>query len=471
MERLADCLRFLTLGFALSLAIGCGTSPSRQDGLYGLSSSVQASRSAMTTPSCVRGEGHSSSSFGPLRAKVDLVDHPAIDVWICRFSADPIQRSNFEIYLKRAVRYVKPMRQLFESRGLPGELAYLPLVESGFSCDATSRSNAVGMWQFIESTGERYGLRRTEWVDDRRHLEKSTRAAADYLAFLHDMFKDWPLALAAYNAGENGVARIVSRSGIDNYWELIQTDLLPAETREYVPKFYAALKIIGEPARYGFSYNAEAYEPWFETARVPGGVSLPLLENLTGISESLLSQYNPELYKAVTPLTVPHYEIRVPRGKGSIVQAKGRHLKGNRMLGLHRHQVRKGETLYGLARKYRCSIKTLARVNAISPKEKVKTGQVLNVPRHPASMPEPSSRTPRSTSRLKASPWAGSKLSVLYASSMTASRSARYPVQEGDTLWSISQKFNISIQRLVSCNRLPGDYTILPGEYLNICND
>jgi membrane-bound lytic murein transglycosylase D len=357
------------------------------------------------------------------------------------------------------------MQKIFESRGLPKELVYLALVESGFSCTACSRSNAVGMWQFIHSTGVTYGLQKTEWIDERRDLLKSTRAAADYLSFLYETFEDWPLALAAYNAGENGLKKTMIESGITDFWELQETDYLPLETRDYVPKFFAAIKIIKEPQRYGFSFDPRNYKPWYETVAVPGGVNLSLLEDFIGVPKSTLSWYNPQLYKSATPPHVSSYEIRVPLGKAKIIAAEAHRLKQRKMLGFMRYKVKRGDTLYGVARKFNCSAKMLARINGISPKEKVKKGQVLNVPKNNVIALASLRNKQRAVNTFASS----SKAKNTSRPVSAKSEATHYPVRQGDTLWSIAQRFNVSLQKLLACNQLSPNHMIVPGDLLTIC--
>ena len=168
-------------------------------------------------------------------------------------------RHGFTDMLNRSNRYVPDLKQLLHDRGLPTELAYLPLIESGYNPKAESKRNAVGLWQFIEPTAKTYGLRVDFWVDERLSVRKSTEAASDYLSFLYDRFGSWELALAAYNCGEGRVDRAIKRSGSRDFWKLAR--YLPKETRNYVPKFYAALLIARDPDRYGIHIgDKEIYE-------------------------------------------------------------------------------------------------------------------------------------------------------------------------------------------------------------------
>ena len=250
---------------------------------------------------------------------LSIPDHPTVTAWVKRFSQE--QRDSFQTHLYRAQSYVIPAQKIFEERGMPTDLIYVALIESGFSPVARSRANAVGMWQFIGATGKRFGLEQNRWVDERRHPLKSARAAADYLSFLYDTFGSWPLALAAYNAGENAVQGAMDQTGLKTFWELSEARQLPAETRDFVAKLYAAVAIVRETERYGFHFDPQHYTSKHEIVEVPGGMKLSWLGRQSGISEAALREHNPELSLAVVPPTCPSYELCVPMGQGETVRS------------------------------------------------------------------------------------------------------------------------------------------------------
>ena len=195
--------------------------------------------------------------------------------------------------------------------GLPTELAYLPLIESGYRPLAISRAGAVGPWQFIPETGKKYGLRIDSMVDERRDPIKSTEAAAQYLKDLHEMFGDWELSLAAYNGGENRVARILAAKGAQNFWSMRDRGYLPNETSQYVPRFLAAVSIAKAPQEYGFVEPEENLPYHFEVVNVDRQVSLSTAAGLCGVSASELADLNPALRRGITP---SGYALRVPAG-------------------------------------------------------------------------------------------------------------------------------------------------------------
>jgi len=222
----------------------------------------------------------------------------------------------FQTYLNRSPRYMPYLRKEFEKAGLPPDLAWLALVESGFNPKVTSPAGAGGLWQFMKATGSRYGLRQDNYVDERNNWRSATRAAIGYLKDLRDQFHgDWALALSAYNMGEGGLQRAIDSNGGDlNFWTLIKTppasDRIRLETKRYYPLFLAAMIISSSPERYGFTV---APQPVEETAavRVKGMYALADLDKAMGYAPGTLSQINPELIKEVTPPT-GEYRVSVP---------------------------------------------------------------------------------------------------------------------------------------------------------------
>jgi membrane-bound lytic murein transglycosylase D len=204
-------------------------------------------------------------------------------------------RKQFTIWLARSERYIPMMRKVLKSHGLPTDLVYLAMIESGFNPRAYSRSRASGPWQFISGTGRKYGLKMNYWVDERRDPEKSTVAAARYLKDLYDQFDSWHLATAAYNCGEGKMARAIKRYKTEDFWKLSRHRYLKKETRLYVPQIIAAAIIAKEPEKYGFN-NIQYQDPLdYEGQAVPGGVTLKNIAKASGCSEQILRELNPEL--------------------------------------------------------------------------------------------------------------------------------------------------------------------------------
>ena len=206
------------------------------------------------------------------------------------------RRSSFEAGLLRSRKYEALMKPIFAEYGIPTDLYYLALIESGFNPKAYSSAKAMGIWQFIASTGKLYGLHRTNWLDERRDPEKATRAAARHLKDLFDEFGSWPLAFAGYNAGRGRVQRAIAKAGTNDFWSL----KLPGETSNYVPAFFAALIIAKEPERYGFQLEYDELQPT-EIMEVGGGTRLSLVAALCRTSVDTIQDLNPELRKSTVP--------------------------------------------------------------------------------------------------------------------------------------------------------------------------
>jgi membrane-bound lytic murein transglycosylase D len=248
----------------------------------------------------------------PPKYELPIPDHWSVDAAVTRFSDR--HHKSFQTQLDRACNYVVPAQEIFKKKGLPPDLVYVALVESGFIPKAKSHANAVGMWQIVSKTGTRFGLTQNDWIDERCDPMKAAQAAADYLSFLYDTFGNWPLALAAYNAGENAVQDALYKTGLRTFWEISDAGWLPAETRDYVPKVYAAVRIAREPGRYGFWYRPEHYIARHEKVTVPGGTKLTWVGKQIGVSQDDLLNCNPELCKPITPPACTEYELCVPLG-------------------------------------------------------------------------------------------------------------------------------------------------------------
>ncbi len=238
-------------------------------------------------------------------------ENPAVQSRVAAFQTH--LRGFFDEALSRGAKYVPSMRDILVGEGLPGELAYLPLIESGYRPQAVSPAGAVGPWQFIPETGRRYGLRIDSMVDERRDPIKSTQAASQYLKDLHEMFGDWELSLAAYNTGEYRVARILAdKKDVDDYWDMRDRGYLPSETSAYVPKFLAAVQIARAPEDYGFETPTHHTPEHYETVDVDRQVSLRAAADMCGMSATELAELNPALRQGVSP---SGYSLRVPAGK------------------------------------------------------------------------------------------------------------------------------------------------------------
>ncbi|HVM96907.1 MAG TPA: transglycosylase SLT domain-containing protein, partial [Candidatus Acidoferrales bacterium] len=241
--------------------------------------------------------------------------HPRVGDFVYKYQTD--LRGFYGRALERSGRYVPRISPILKKEGVPEELAYLPLVESGFQPRAISHSHAVGLWQFIPDTGRRYGLRIDKFVDERRDPVKSTHAAARYLKDLYQMFGDWHLSLAAYNTGEHRISGILERGTAENFWAMSEQGYLYRETEDYVPGFLAALQIAAQPEAYGFEPSTAA-PPRYDLVHVGRSCPLSKVAELCGASTEEIKDLNPALHRGLVP---PNgYSVRVPKGSKQTFQ-------------------------------------------------------------------------------------------------------------------------------------------------------
>ena len=290
-------------------------------------------------------------------------------------------RNRFEQWLIRLSHYRPLVDSIFSEFQLPSDLIYLSLVESGFNPHAYSRARAAGPWQFMKGTAKVYGLRVDSYVDERRDPVKSTVAAARYLRDLYDLFGTWPLAMAAYNAGEGKVMRALHTAQAESFSDIAKTRLIRRETKEYVPRFMAATIIAKNPDRYGFPQN-EVRPHQFEEVVVRRPIHFKAIANVTGISYQELKVLNPELRRDATPPDDPEYHLKVPVGTREKVEqllerapthkfaplpvpVKIRHVKPEPESG-HWYRVRVGDSLEKIAKRFKISVKTLKSNNNLT---------------------------------------------------------------------------------------------------------
>jgi peptidoglycan lytic transglycosylase D len=308
---------------------------------------------------------------------VPIVRAPKIDKHIRVFTFNI--RDRFEVWLHRLERHRPMVEQIFAEFNLPADLIFLSLVESGFSTNAVSRSKAVGPWQFIKSTGKTYGLRVDNWIDERRDPVKSTLAAAQYLRDLYHLFGSWPLAMAAYNAGERKVGRALARSRADDYWDLTDTKLIKRETKEYVPRFLAATLIAKDPSRYGFLISPQTPVE-YEEAVLTRPIHLRVAAKAAGVTYQELKALNPELRKDLTP-PYPAYRLKVPVGSKDLLLSNLATYPDWKHVQAARYQIRRGETLLHFATRHRTTLSTILEANALDKSYKPKPGEWLLIPK------------------------------------------------------------------------------------------
>ena len=362
---------------------------------------------------------------------------------------------------ERGAPYMHYVVERLEERDMPLELALLPVIESSYNPMAVSRAQAVGLWQFIPSTGTHFNLRQTNFYDGRRDITASTNAALTYLTRLHDMFNgDWLLALAAYNAGEGTVSRAIERNerlGLPtDYWNLP----LPQETQDYVPKLLALSQLVNAPTIYGINLSPIANQPYFTSIRVKPGLDLSRVAALADLDEDELYQLNPAFKRKVT-LDGPHH-LLVPLDKADTLQAGVANMQPVQIKPMTvasssgaSYRVRKGDSLHSIAQRYRLSVAELKAANRLSA-NRLRNGQTLVIPGQPGRpVIEPESpRQLAQVDRSKAVPSAR-------ASSRT------YTVKSGDTLWQIAKKNDVDVADIKRWNKLDS-HGVKPGQTLTL---
>ncbi len=342
--------------------------------LAGLADAARSDRAAAVAAAAAGNEADDSVLNAPAAYDLEAQMNPEVERWITYYTTTG--RKTFERWWKRSGAYMDLFQRTLQKEGVPPDLAHLVFVESGFNLHARSRAAAVGPWQFLRSTGRLFGLTINKWIDERRDPEKSTVAAARYLKHLYTIFGDWPLALASYNAGEGRMLREIKMQGTTNYWDLH----LPRQTEDYVPQFMAVLAIGRDPAKYGFD-QVERDDPLdFDEIALEGGVDLNVIAKLCECPAQRLRELNPSVLHSGARGGQNITTIRVPAGLGDKITAKLESGDAPKQRAQLAHTVRKGETLSGIASRYRVSPNLLALENKIGRKNYLRIGQQLMIP-------------------------------------------------------------------------------------------
>ena len=436
---------------------------------------------------------------------IPLVRNKSVDQFISYFQNKG--RRQFEIWLDRYFQYGPMLKEILNEYELPEELAYLAMIESGLNPKAYSRAKATGMWQFMYSTGKKYGLQRNWYIDERRDPEKATHAAAKFLLDLYKEFDHWYLALAAYNGGPGRVHRATRLHQTSDFWQLHS---LPRETRNYIPYYLAAAIIASNPTSYGFK-TPKTKQHKYEVVEIKQSADLAVLANSAGTSLKTLKAYNPELRQSATPVDVV-YRLKIPVGKKEQFVTNFNSLPSDQRFAPQyvAHKVKRGESLWTISKKYRVSIHDLAAVNKIRNRHRLSIGQKLTIPvrrsnggtllasnsgpsghkkviykvkrgdtlGHIAEDYNTMARSIRRWNKLeygqhifpgqKLTIWIKEDMSQLASNTNAGREKVVHKVKRGDTIGHIAESYRVSSRKIMSWNNIKSKQHIYPGQKLNI---
>jgi len=368
---------------------------------------------------------------------ITLTANKRVDKWLDYFRGKG--RRDMQRWLGRSAQYRPMIEEILEEEGLPRELFYLAVIESGLNPNAYSRAHACGMWQFISSRARLNGLRVDWWVDERRDPEKSTRAAAAYLKELYQMFGSWELALAGYNSGEGRVARARKKHpSCRDYWCLD----LPRETENFVPKFIAAVLIGEDPEAHGFSAPKPQSPLSYDTIEVADATDITVIAEGAGATPDDIQKLNPALRRWCTAPDGPPTTVRVPRGTASACRSALASIPADKRVTWRRHRISRGETLSQIAGHYGTSVRGILTVNDIRNPNRIHPGDYLIIPIGPS-----------------VAPGAGG-----------TGESFVYTVSRGDTITSIARRFGKRTTDVLKWNGLGWKSRIYPGDTITIHN-
>jgi membrane-bound lytic murein transglycosylase D len=371
------------------------------------------------------------------------------------FANNPVYMENM---INRAQLYLYYIVEEVEKRGMPMEIALLPAIESAYQPHAYSRARAVGLWQFIPSTGRLYGLKANWWYDGRRDVIASTQAALDYLEKLNKDFKgDWQLALAAYNCGEGKVARLMAQNRRKGLSTAYQDLPLPRETKNYVPKLMAMVNIITNPEKYGLKISAIPNEPYFTQIDIGSQIDLGVIAKLVDLPVTDLSQINPEYVRWITDPNGPH-QLLVPADKKDALLAGLSNLPEDARVQWLHHEVRRGDTISQVARRYGVTIEAIKTSNRLNT-TLMRVGQDLLIP---------VSNSKLADSKLASAAPIPSAPRKRIDAGQNGQVRVTYRVRSGDTLWSIARRYKVYVHELRQWNLLHAGQILQLGQKIQV---
>lgn len=387
--------------------------------------------------------------------------NPMVDKWIGYFQGKG--RRHMERYLSRSTRYEKLMKKVLRENGLPEDLFYIALIESGFSSSAVSHASAVGYWQFIRGTGKRYGLEISKVVDERRDPVLATQAAAEYFKGLYSMFGSWYLSMASYNVGENRVKKEVNKHETRDFWELSRKSRLPKETLNYIPKFIAAKMIAKDPEKYGFVELDYLAPIEYDTISLDKPVNMRVMAEKMNYNYEDFKALNPKFKGEVASLKANLLELRIPVGQRELAITAASESVADSVeyiadADTQAYKIRRGDTMGGIARRFRTTVAYLRDLNDLPRKRRLKVGSTIYVPdRRP--LRDRGDRVAK-TRTLPAKAVAGTELSK--------EGTKYHVVQSGDNLSTIARRYGTTIADLSRANNIQRGYLLKIGMKLKI---
>ena len=425
------------IGFLLLFSAACSTNFLKRENSL-------APEAAREKAPLEMGEGTQEVTFD-----IPIVVNDQVEYFIEYFQTT--HRKPFTRWLERSGRYIPMMKEHLRTNGLPEDLVYMALIESGFNPRAYSRRRASGPWQFIYRTGKRYGLTANWWIDERRDPEKSTIAAARHLKDLYDQFSCWYLAAAGYNAGAGKISRAIKRYQTEDFWELTKHRYLKRETKNYVPKMIAAALIAKEPEKYGFADITYDEPIRYEKITVPDATDLRVIARCCEEDYKTIKGLNPELRRWCTPPHYPNYEVKIPEGKTDTFLWNFSQLKPSERITFRRHYVRQGDTLSQIALRYGTGVSAIMQMNHLRSPRHLRAGTSIIIP-IPAD---------RVISRNKKVMTTKKKTTVSKREPKKENEGhfaeVRYVVKEGDTLWDIALLYDLRVEDIRRWNNIRGN--------------
>lgn len=368
-------------------------------------------------------------------------ERPEVQRWATDFASRPHE---LRTLVRRARPYLYHIVDRIEAAGVPGEIALIPFLESGFDPFAYSVGRAAGLWQFMSPTAKRFGLRQSWWYDGRRDVMASTDAAIRYLTYLQDRYEHWPVSIGAYNSGEGRMWKAIRKQNKAGEARSFWTLDLPGQTQAYVPRVLALAAIIHDPQRYGITLPRVANRPETALVALPGQMELDVLAELADISPEWIYKLNPAFNRFATDPEGPH-QVLVPADRADDLRAALARLPATQRVRWHRHVVAPGDTLSEIAQRFDTSTAVLQRINGLTG-NRIHAGQALLAP----------------------SAEHATKLAGLPAYHLARRGIAEHTVRSGESLWTIARRHGMSVRRLAQLNQISTQSVIRPGQRLKV---